>query len=168
MKILDSSVIIAFYSELKQPDLLHEWTKLGHDLYIPDGVKNEIVEKSTKKILKTNIDKGLIIELTNIKKKSLEEFKNRYPFLGAGEIEVLIWARTYKERNICSYCILDDKKARNVAERLDLNFTGCIGLIQKLVDKNVISSDEKKSLYKKLRSSGFRISNIDQLQERNK
>ena len=52
--------------------------------------------------------------------------------------------------------ILDDRKARKVAERLALEVTGTLGVIIKAKNKNIISSI--KPLLEKLSETNFRLS----------
>jgi predicted nucleic acid-binding protein len=52
--------------------------------------------------------------------------------------------------------ILDDLKARKLARKLDLNFTGTIGVLLKAREKNIISS--LSEVCTKLKLYGFRIS----------
>jgi hypothetical protein len=57
MKIFDSSPIIAFYSELNDPDLLHKFAELGYGLSIPKSVFNEIETGKTSDKLKSSIER---------------------------------------------------------------------------------------------------------------
>jgi predicted nucleic acid-binding protein len=82
-------------------------------------------------------------------------FKNRYPYLGNGEIEVILWWLKLKSAVNKNYCIIDDKKARKVAEEYKVVFTGTIGLIDLLFKKQVIAQDGREVLLKKLEGSRF-------------
>jgi len=53
MKILDSSPVIAFYTELNEPDMLHKFIELGYELRIPRSVSIEFMYEN-------NIDGGII------------------------------------------------------------------------------------------------------------
>ena len=61
-----------------------------------------------------------------------------------------------------STLILDDFKARKVAERLGLVYTGTIGIIVKAKLKGIIPS--VKPLIEKIKKTNFRISNEIELQ----
>jgi predicted nucleic acid-binding protein len=56
-----------------------------------------------------------------------------------------------------NYCIIDDKKARNIAEKHNVVFTGTIGLIELLLKKQAINKDKRNELINKLSSSRFRM-----------
>lgn len=66
MKILDSSPVIAFYSELDNPDLLHKFIKLGYELRIPKGVFGELENGRTSEKFKTSISEGKIKILADL------------------------------------------------------------------------------------------------------
>jgi len=61
-----------------------------------------------------------------------------------------------------STLILDDYKARKIAENLGLNFTGTIGIIIKAKLENIIPSI--KPLLEKIKQTNFRISPEIELQ----
>ena len=157
MKIFDSSPIIAFYSELDDPDLLHKFAELGYGLSIPKSVFNEIETGKTSDKLKSSIACGKIKVLPSLPEEEILRFKNRYPYLGNGEIEVILWWLKLKSAVNKNYCIIDDKKARKVAEKYKVVFTGTIGLIDLLFKKQVIAHDGREALLKKLEGSRFRM-----------
>lgn len=157
MKILDSSPVIAFYTELNEPDMLHKFIELGYELRIPESVFKEIENGRTSDTLKSNIANGNIEIIASLPEKEILHFKNRYPYLGNGEIEViLLWLKlkTSVDKN---FCIIDDKKARTVAEKHNVVFTGTIGLINMLLKKQAINKDKREKLINKLSSSRFRM-----------
>lgn len=53
--------------------------------------------------------------------------------------------------------ILDDLKARKIAERLDLKITGTLGVLLKAKEKKIVSKTAN-SLLQDLKQSGLRIS----------
>jgi len=67
MKILDSSPVIAFYTELNEPDMLHKFIELGYELRIPRSVFKEIENGRTSEPLKSNIAHGNIEILASVK-----------------------------------------------------------------------------------------------------
>ena len=144
MKILDSSPVIAFYTELNEPDMLHKFIELGYELRIPESVFKEIENGRTSDTLKSNIANGNIEIIASLPEKEILHFKNRYPYLGKGEIEViLLWLKlkTSVDKN---FCIIDDKKARKIAEKHNVVFTGTIGLIELLLKKQAINKDKRE------------------------
>lgn len=160
MKILDSSPIIAFYSELNNPDLLYMFITLGYELRMPKGVFSELEIGRTAEKLKSSIREGKIKILDDLAEGDILFFKNRYPYLGIGEIEVILWWLKLKSDSNKHYCIIDDKKARKVAGKYQVVFTGTIGLIDLLLKKQVITQNERTEFIKKLSVSGFRIKGI--------
>ena len=64
--------------------------------------------------------------------------------------------------NAESTIILDDSKARKIAERLGLNITGTVGVIVKAKLNGVISS--VKPYFKKIRETDFRLSDEIEMQ----
>lgn len=86
--ILDSSVLIAFYTELGRPELLHLLKDFGYDLLIPRGVFREVsLDPSFDRIQNDIRDKLVLLnELTG---REIGELKSRYISLGLGELEVI-------------------------------------------------------------------------------
>lgn len=158
MKILDTSVIVAFYKELDEPTMLHNFNKLGYELYIPNCVFHELLKgESCSSKIEYYVTNGTIKVLDDMPKDEIDKFRRKHPYLGLGEIEVMLCYIKYKLNKIKCYCILDDKRARKTAEKYGIVFTGTIGLINMLFEKEVISNKEKDKLLKKLINSTFRI-----------
>jgi predicted nucleic acid-binding protein len=82
-------------------------------------------------------------------KKYLKLMKN---FVDLGEASTIALA-VEADENIT---ILDDLKARKLAQKLNLKITGTLGIIIKARKKNIISSTKK--VLNKLKNEGFRIS----------
>nr|MDO8046014.1 hypothetical protein [Candidatus Baldrarchaeota archaeon] len=154
--ILDSSVLIAFYTELGRPELLHLLKDFGYDLLIPRGVFREVsLDPSFDRIQNDIRDKLVLLnELTG---REIGELKSRYISLGLGELEVIWWGKHFKGRNEDYVCALDDLKARKIAKKLELNIIGTLGIIKLLNKFGVISKDELFKLYKTLKAKGFRL-----------
>ena len=55
------------------------------------------------------------------------------------------------------YCIFDDGGAREKATELGIKFTGLVGLLQMMKQKNVMSHDETAKVVKLLKDSNFRF-----------
>ena len=158
MKILDSSPIIAFYTELDNPNILHKFSELGYELRIPQSVFVEIKKGKTFDKLKANVTSGKLKMLDHLPEEDILRFKNRYPYLGYGEIEVILWwLHLNSTTNDKNYCIIDDRRARKVAEKFNVVLTGTIGLIDILFKKEVITQNEREELIENLAGSGFRM-----------
>lgn len=156
IKILDSTSLIAFYYDIKAPDVLHKICNTGYKIKIPTSVYGELIGESFLK-LKRDVDQRKIELFDNSNQDGFMKIKNRYPNLRNGEIEVIVWGLECKYKRIKYYCVLDDKLARKVAQKIGINFTGTLGLIDFLVRRNEINQEDKSNLITKLKKSKFRI-----------
>ena len=55
------------------------------------------------------------------------------------------------------YCILDDCEARKIAKELGIKFTGLIGLLLMMKQKDIMSGYEFDKVVKLLKDSNFRF-----------
>ena len=94
-----------------------------------------------------------IVDVTDKCKQQLLELQ-----IDKGESSAITLALEIPESTL----ILDDFKARKVAERLGLVYTGTIGIIVKAKLKGIIPS--VKPLIEKIKKTNFRISNEIELQ----
>lgn len=155
--ILDASSLIAFYVETGAHFLLEELHKLGHEILVPASVANEIGEKDESyKPLSRHIRRGVVSVLECVGGSEISDFLHRFPYLGGGEAEVILWGLWFHKREHDYRCVLDDRRARRTAQRFSLRLTGTIGLIRYLEKCEVISANELESLLTKLKASGFR------------
>lgn len=150
--ILDTSVLIAFFEELKRPDILF---KSKFSLNIPNPVFLEIKKGRTFEKIKPHIESEIRV-LEKGDEKMFEEIKNRYPFLGNGEVGVIVDGIAHRDRKLEYLCIIDDKQGRKVAEKFSLKFCGTIGLLRLLKTSGIIDDIELNSLIKILNQSAFR------------
>ncbi|HDH00352.1 MAG TPA: DUF3368 domain-containing protein [Nitrospirae bacterium] len=134
--IVDTSVLIA----LEKIDLLQILCKIYKEIILPDAV--------TKEFGNINIDchsvRKVESKLINILMRDLN--------LGRGESEVIACA--YETR--CK-ALIDDLKARKVADDLGLSFSGSIGVLLKAGKLGLIDSALKKT--QELKDKGFYVSN---------
>lgn len=155
--ILDTSSLIAFYVEMNAPFLLKELKKRGHKILIPFLVADEISKKDRSyESFTKDTQRKIISILERFGEPETSLFLQRYPYLGGGETEVILWGRRFRKKKLDYCCVLDDKRARRVAEGFSLRYTGTIGIIESLEEWGVISSHELKEILKKLKSAGFR------------
>ncbi|TET11491.1 DUF3368 domain-containing protein [Candidatus Aerophobetes bacterium] len=143
MKVIsDSSSLIAL-SEIGKLNLLK---KIFGEVIIPNAVEKEVYrEKSPPKWIKvSSVTQRLA---SHILESSL----------GAGESEAICLS---EEVNV-DILILDDLNARRVAEKLEINITGTLGILLLAKEKKLIESIEP--LMEELMKGGFRIS--DELYE---
>ena len=156
--IFDTSVIIAFCTECKQPELLEKLKGKNNEIYIPNAVSDEIKETDiTYKLLKDLKIKKIIKNINTLDKNDILDFKNKHPYLNNGEIEVILWGMKLKNKNEKYCCVIDDGKARKIAELYKIKFTGTMGLLNKMVDLEILSIEEKNKIINNLKDAGFRI-----------
>ena len=138
--IVDASALIA----LEKIELLDILCRIYSQIILPEAVINEFGTPT--------IDCYSVRKVTSPMVKLLGRDSN----LGKGESEVIALAYETGMK-----IIVDDLKARKVAETLDLNFTGTIGILLKAERLKLIDSAYDKT--KELRSKGFYVA--DQLLE---
>lgn len=133
--VVDTSALIA----LEKINLLDILCRLYERIIVPEAVANEFGT--------LNIDCHLVKKVKSPLVKLLVSDLN----LGKGESEAIAVARETDTR-----IIIDDLKARKIAETLELNVTGTIGLLLKAENMALIESAYDK--VKKLRDKGFYVS----------
>lgn len=157
--VLDASPIIAFYSEICEPQSLHKLVEIGHDLIVPIAVVNEISKgrKLTWSTLEKAIEDKKIKVETNISESELQTVRNRYPNLHDGEIQVLILGTKLKKKNCAYKCVIDESPGRKIAKRNQIDLTGTFGLIDVLTELGIIKEEQKENFLNKLEHSKFRL-----------
>lgn len=136
MVIVDTSVLIA----LEKIDLLQILCKIYKEIILPDAVVKEFGN--------INIDCHSVRKVESKLITILMGDLN----LGRGESEVIAYA--YETR--CK-ALIDDLKARRVADDLGLSFSGSIGVLLKAGKLGLIDSALKKT--QELKDKGFYVSN---------
>ena len=158
MKILDATTIIAICNEIHCPGLIEKIALLGHDLAIPAHiVESELLDKNTRKTTERYVHYNTIQVLKKNTIEEVREFQKDFPGLGLGECDSMLAYQKLREDGERVYCILDDGKAREKAAELEITFTGLVGLLQMMKQKNVMSHDEIDKVVKLLKDSNFRF-----------
>ena len=150
--VLDTSCIIAFVEEIKRPDLLRKLIMKGCRLMITNYVKIELERGNTyRKIVENNIE----LEVINISESEVLSFINEVArSIGKGEASVMLYSLKAKSEVVIA--ILDDRRARKIAEKYNVNYHGTLWLINTLMPQmNIIMKEESDNLIKILRESGF-------------
>jgi len=157
--ILDSSAIIAFYSEIHEPQLLHKLTSYGYQLIAPIAVVNEIRKgrKHTCSILNKAIKDGKITVCREFSPLDTSAFQRRFPNLDEGEIQVLILGARMKKRKNKYVCVLDEGPARKIATQHKIARKGTIGLLDMLNELGIVNKSKKENLLNVLKHSKFRM-----------
>ena len=150
MKIIiaDSSTLIALL-DTGNFSLLF---KLFEELIITAEVYEEITYN--------NLHKQTIEDYLSLNRLKLQTIKHNDMYemltkrLDAGESASIVLA---KELQLP--LIIDEKKGRKVANSLGINIIGLVGIILKLLQKNIISKKRALDIVKDLEKNNFRLSN---------
>lgn len=150
---MDTSCAIALAQDLNRPDLIEKIAGLGYDVELPRAVQIELLSDDTRERIKA------IVGVTFLPKEidGEDAIKARYPFLGDGEVSVMARAQQLEAEGKSYTCVLDDGNARKVAKKLKLEMTGTLGLLQRLEQRGILTSDARKALIEELRARNFRM-----------
>lgn len=158
MKLMDTSSLILFLDFIPEYEFLITFAENGEIIIITPPVEKEYYNKI--KSFKNNeytLENLINTEILFKEECVIEDiFKTRYFQLGEGEKSIISLGMKYKEQNKEYYCVLDDKNARKVANKLGLNVKGSIGLLLLLKDKNLLTNS--KEVVNKIKNSNFRVS----------
>jgi predicted nucleic acid-binding protein len=155
--ILDSSVIIAFMTEMDDGEYLKALSALGFKVTVTAGVLVEVKKEPGKSRLKSAIEEKWI-EVERTSKEEFDFYKTRYPMLDYAEVEVIQRGIELKLAKADYYCVLDEGAGRKIADSLGLQKTGTEGLLNRMNHLGVIDVSLKEKLLKKLNQSSFRSS----------
>jgi len=133
--IVDASILIA----LEKIELLQILCKIYKEIILPDAVVKEFGKINIDCLSVRKVESRLI----NILMKELN--------LGRGEAEVIALAY---ETNFKA--LIDDLKARKIAEDLGLSISGSIGVLLKAEKLGLVKSALKKA--QELKDKGFYVS----------
>lgn len=155
--ILDSSVIIAFMTEMDDGEYLRAMSLLGFKLIITEGVVREVKrEPGISRLRKAVEEKWIEVQLTS--KAEYEFFRKRYPMLDYAEVEIIQKGLEFKHSGLDYCCVLDEGAGRRIAKSLGLNKTGTEGLLVVMNQSGVVDEVTMKKLLNKLGQSSFRSS----------
>ncbi len=127
--VVDSGPLIA----LSKVNLLFILKELFKEVYIPLGVKTEVVNKGIGKPGAEEVRQAGWIIIKEVKDiLACEALKHE---LGRGEAEAIILA---KELN-SNILIIDDKIPRDIAKSMGLKITGTLALINDALERKIIA-----------------------------
>ncbi len=155
--ILDTTALIAFYTELQRPDLLKSLRDFGYMLLIPHAVYEELKPDKNFNHIYRDVKNSVILVLDKIPQSELTQLRFRFLSLHDGELEVIWWGRKFQSNGESYFCVLDDKTARKSASKFNLVIKGTIGILNLLNELGVITNEQKKELCISLVKSGFRF-----------
>ena len=147
---VDSSCLIGL-SQVEQLGLLKE---LFSEVYIPSAVYDEVVIKGKGEAgseeTESAIKDGWLLKRSV---KDVIGVNALSTVLGKGESEVIVLC---KELGL-DYALVDERKARDMAELMSINTIGVLGIIGIAFNRGFIN--DKKRIVKQLMNLRFRISN---------
>jgi predicted nucleic acid-binding protein len=158
--VLDSSVIIAFMTEMDDGEYLRALSLLGFKLIVTDGVIQEVRKEPGISRLKQAV-KEKWIEVQSTSKTEYEFFRKRYPMLDYAEVEVIQKGMELKYSGLNCCCVLDEGAGRRIANTLGLNKTGTEGLLAIMNHVGVVDARVQEKLLHKLGQSSFRPSGLN-------
>lgn len=127
--IVDSGPLIA----LSKVDLLFILREIFKEVYIPVGVRTEVVDKGRGMPGAEEVRQAGWIKVKEVKDiLACEALKHE---LGKGEAEAIILA---KELN-ADILIIDDKIPRDIAKSMGLKITGTLALINEALQRKIIA-----------------------------
>ena len=149
-------MLIAIFDELGRPDLVDRILELGHALAVAGHARSELRSKGAREGVERMAREGKIRIFAAGTAAELSRIKEEFPSLGPGECDTLLLHERVRSQGR-SYCILDDKRARQAAKSLGVPFTGLLGLLVLLKKRGIISGREAGEIVKDLRRAGFRM-----------
>jgi len=114
---------------------LHLLTDIFDNVFIPKAVWNEL----TDDIQRTDYNK--LVDFFSDKIKAISNINNLVFAMDCGEAEAVVLYQEIK----AVYLLIDDKKARSIAEILNINCIGTIGIIAAARQKGLI--DEMRPVF---------------------
>lgn len=155
--VLDSSVIIAFMTEMDDGEYLQALCSLGFKIVITSEVMEEVKKEPGKSRLRKAVEDHWI-EVQSTSRSEFEFFKKRYPMLDYAEVEVIQKGIELKCSGLDYCCVLDEGPGRRIADSLGLKKTGTEGLLNRINHLGVIDVPTMEKLLNKLGQSSFRSS----------
>lgn len=149
MKILDATTVIAFLSEMKCPEGLLTLSK-HCKIIIPKAVANEIKKEPGRGFL-LDLKQRSAVKIMSVDQEKVSKVLNEHPHLGKGELEAVILAQSYADKN--PYIVSDDRDARNIFHTLDFKWTQ--ELLEIMKERKMIDDHTYNHKKRSLEDSSF-------------
>ncbi|KZX16799.1 hypothetical protein MBCUT_05180 [Methanobrevibacter cuticularis] len=163
MNLFDTSPIILFVDFIGSRECIDYLCRLGKNISISQEVYNEYYHETTywlnNNLLKHYIENQKINLIKKDISEELSELSKRYPSLHEGELSIIALGKLCQKNSKNYLCVIDDKKARNIAKKLNLNLSGSIGLIKLLKSKNIFNENDINFIISDIENSKFYVSN---------
>lgn len=122
--VIDTSSVLSFAS-IEKLDILNHFFST---ICIPQAVWEEL-SQVTDSFLHSSIE-----AFFSNKVKTIQTQNDLFPFVDYGEAEAMILAREIK----ADFLIIDDKKAREIADQFNINCVGTLGVLARAKEKKLI------------------------------
>ena len=148
--IADTTPLITLM-KLKRLDLLE---KLFGSVTIPSAVYEELISNTKYPVEKQMIDRALFLERLEVSDRQSIKILREVVGLDAGESEAIALA----EEKCADLLIIDERKGRRIAKRMELKIIGTIGILLQAFNCKIFSKAEILSYVDELKHSNIRIS----------
>lgn len=150
--IMDTTAVIGLFEHIGRPSLICDLRTICGDVIVPDIVREEVEVKS--RVLDEYILNGKIKTTNAAAHKDLHTLGGKYKTLGRGETSVLLTWEYLQRRGMDALCVLDDGRARKMAKKNAVSFTGTVGLLKMLESRDLLSPRERHEITKNLVDMG--------------
>jgi len=150
--ILDASVVISWCDELEDLIVFESILDSGYTPVTTETVMDEVLSDGPH--VERVRAESEIIRTDPVRR---EELSNRYLGLGSGEVSVLALGEKYESMDVDYSCVLDDGRARNVCDRLELKLMGTLGVFRELIDAGVLEFEQADALVSEMKTKGTRL-----------
>lgn len=166
--VLNASVVIELMEMSLMEALALYKQREGLKLLVPTQVEGEL-DRRSRDILYALVREGLL-KLCAPPENLFKQLRSVYLGLGDGELGVLALTLHLNSMGVNATPVLDDRRARKVAERdLELAPHGTVWLVKQMAETSSLDRSKAISIIRSLRDRGFYITNdiikaiVDQL-----
>jgi len=166
--VLNASVVIELMEMSLVEALALYKQREGLELLVPTQVEGEL-DRRSRDILYDLVREGLL-KLCAPPENLFKQLRSVYLGLGDGELGVLALALHLNSMGVNATPVLDDRRARKVAERdLELAPHGTVWLVKQMAETSSLDRSKAINIIRSLRDRGFYITNdiikaiVDQL-----
>ena len=131
--------------------------QLKHELVITHSVYREILAGSSGKTCCKLVSEKKIRVIKMNSDEQIRDYKKSHPQLGDGEIDSMLSFLQISKNGDSTYCIFDDGVARRKAGEMGIKFTGFLGLLKIMREREILTTKEYEEIITQLRKSNFRL-----------
>lgn len=139
---------------LMKADCLELLSPLFHEVLIPEAVYSELTSNPVFAEEARQIMNCGFIRVVTVKEPKSVDLLRRVSGLDLGESEAIVFADDVK----ADVLLMDEAKGRAVAKTMGIYIMGTIGILLFAHEENLLSSDETKVAFEKLKASNRHIS----------